>query len=780
MEATDGRTQCRRARAVPRALSGLLLILATLVALPPVAAQEPAESQEPEITEGSEEERQPEEETGEEAPVEEIPVEDRLRFEVPFTDESGGGTAVVLAEELELEGDAYVLIGRVEIEYQDIKLKADRAELDRSTKIVTAIGNIILDQGPSRLVGATMSFDLEEKTGRLTDARGFVSADYFFSGAEIIKTGEKSFTVIDGIFTSCDQDVPSWSFRTGRTDLVVDGYAKTRGATMRVKKAPVLYFPYLLWPVKSDRSSGMLVPKPGFSERRGTALSLAYYQTLGPSYDTTVYLDLFSEDYLGIGNEFRYQPTEATGGRFDGYWIQDPDRGEDRWRTQLTHESRDLPWGFRGVIRYDDVSDFDYFQDFERNADRHAKRALHSNAFLTKNWGRQSFNFLVDQRETFLRDNSTVSLRQMPEVEYRLRSTQLRDLPLYLQLNSAFHFLDVDRRENYNDSYMRANFAPRLTFPYRAFPWLSFSVDAGAVFTFWGDSLRVSGDEPDPESDSVFRSESLSRITPSISGEAVGPSFSRIFDLNGKTWSKLKHIMEPRFNYAFVDEFDEEDRIPRFDELDSIRGANIGRMAFINRLLAKPAGEGGGGSREIMSVEIFRLYSFDDDRFLQRSSDGEKQSHFGPPTLLFRYNPTRQTTFRNALRFNTLFGRIESSATSGSFEAGPHRFGVRWTARIRPDDGMTRTNQFRVSSDLILIPRRLRLISSVNFDANDSLVQLQRHILEYNANCWGVRLEFGEFKRRGGQQTDREFRFSINLKNVGTFLDLTGGESSSL
>ena len=184
-------------------------------------------------------------------------------------EETGGGKAVALAEELEQEGDVFILIGRVEIYYQDVKITADRAELDRETQIVTATGNIIVDQGPSRLTGATATFNLEEKTGALTQARGYVSTDYFFSGAEVRKTGERTYTVIDGVFTSCAQDVPPWSFRAHRTDIVVDGYARTRGASMRVRNVPVLYFPYMLWPVKPERSSGFLVPKPGYSARRG-------------------------------------------------------------------------------------------------------------------------------------------------------------------------------------------------------------------------------------------------------------------------------------------------------------------------------------------------------------------------------------------------------------------------------------------------------------------------------------------------------------------------------
>ncbi|HVR28685.1 MAG TPA: LPS assembly protein LptD [Thermoanaerobaculia bacterium] len=705
--------------------------------------------------------------------------EGRLRFEVTFEDEAGGGKAVALAEELRQEGEIYVLLGRVEIYYQDVKISADRAELDRESKIVTAIGSIVVDQGPSRLTGETASFHLDEKTGTLTQARGYVSSDYFFSGAEVRKTGDRTYTVIDGVFTSCAQDVPPWSFRAARTDLVVDGYARTRGAAMRVKKAPVFYLPYLLWPVKSERSSGFLVPKPGYSARRGGSLGLAYYQTMGRSFDTTFNLDLFSKEYLGIGNELRYQPTEGTSGIFQGYWLDDPDLGQARWRVRLDHQSQDLPWGFRGVATLEDVSDFNYFLDFEREARQNSQRQLYSNGFLTRNWGRQSLNLLLDQRETFLSQESVVELRQLPEIEYQLRSTQLGELPLYLQMRSAFHYLDVERRADYDRTYPRAHLFPQLTLPFRAFPWLSLSIDAQADLTWWGDSLLVAGDEA-MDATSVFRGESLTRVLPGVSTEVVGPSLSRIYEGSGKRWSRFKHVIEPRLAYAYLGEYDDRARIPRFDEIDVLNAANLGRVSLVNRLLAKPADESRGGGREILSLELFRLYSFDDDQPLQLSRDGTQSRQSGPPTLLLRYNPSRRTNLRQEVQFNSLFGRIQSTSTAGSLGLGPHLFGLRWTTRTNPDDGVTRANQIRVSSDVELVPRKLRWTSSVNFDANEAFLQLQRHIFEYTGSCYAVRFEFGEFRSRSDQRRDREFRFSLSLKNVGTFLDFSGGEHEGL
>ncbi|MEZ5314266.1 MAG: hypothetical protein R2862_11780 [Thermoanaerobaculia bacterium] len=55
-----------------------------------------------------------------------------------------------------------------------------------------------------------------------------------------------------------------------------------------MKKLPVFYWPYLVWPAKTERTTGLLVPNIGYSRRRGAYLGLAHYQVFGPSYDNTV------------------------------------------------------------------------------------------------------------------------------------------------------------------------------------------------------------------------------------------------------------------------------------------------------------------------------------------------------------------------------------------------------------------------------------------------------------------------------------------------------------
>src|SRR4029079_13687604 len=124
-------------------------------------------------------------------PVPEDP--NRIQFNLNFTKEQGGGSAAGSAASLEYVRETFaVLAGNVKVKYQDIDLSADRAEIDLQTKVVTATGHVIVDQGPRRMSGDTLTFDLDTKTGTLENATAQVQPDYYFMGREISKTGDDS------------------------------------------------------------------------------------------------------------------------------------------------------------------------------------------------------------------------------------------------------------------------------------------------------------------------------------------------------------------------------------------------------------------------------------------------------------------------------------------------------------------------------------------------------------------------------------------------------------
>ncbi len=748
----------RSGRARPR-LGACALVL-MLVAAPGLAAEEPETARPGAATAERDEE------------AERPPVE-RITFTLPFEDETGGGTAKGSAGELEyLRNDYVVASGAVEVAYQALKVQAEKVEIDLATKQVTAEGNVILDEGPRRLTGASLAFDLESKTGTLYEGRAYVDPDVVLEGAEIAKLGDQVYTVKDGTITSCTEDrVPDWSFRLGRARVNVEGFARVRNARMRAKKLPFLYTPYIMFPAKSERASGILFPQFGYSSRRGEELTLAYFQTLGRSYDTTFFVDLYGKSYLGLGNEFRYRPSQATTGISRLLVIDDPDAPSERWKASLIHSSEDLPKGLRGVVRYIDYSDFNFFRDFERDFDEIAVRTIWSSGFLTGNWGPHGFNLLIDDRETFINDEVSVVQRQLPEVEYRLRPTRLFGAaPIYFELLSSANLFEVGRTDLLSETYSRADLAPTLRVPLSYWPWLSVSVDLAGRATFYENSLTADKQ--------AFSGESLTRTFPSASVDIIGPSFSRIFDKKLGRFGKFKHIIEPRWAYLFVGEFDEQELVPLFDEVDTLTNQRVAALSITNRLLAKPADEDlSSETREILSLEIGQFYSLDDTQVIQSSRDGTRTTTDGPLSMALRFNPSLSTNWEARLNYSTLFDAFDSASLLGSTRLGRHLVGLGWFGRLSPELDQTTSHQARLNTDLVLVANRLRLNSTVSYDFVNSLLQHNRHILYYTSQCWGVALEFRESRTRLEKQTD--FRLSVSLKNIGTFLDLTTGSNSA-
>ena len=699
---------------------------------------------------------------------------DRLDFELKFTADHGGGSAAGSAANLDYKReDLAVLTGGVQIRYQDIDLKADQAEIDLKTKVVTAKGSVVIDQGPRRLTGDTATFNLDTKTGTLINAAGQVAPDYYFKGAEVDKTGPDTYVVRDGLFTSCSQPVPDWSFRLKEARIEVEGYAHVKSASMRAKKLPVFYTPYIVWPVKSERTSGFLIPNVGYSDRRGASLGLAYFQTLGRSYDTTFHADLFTRNFLGLGNEFRYQPTAGTRGDLLTYFVRDPEVDEWRWKVELNHTTDDLPHGMRAVVQYQDFSDFNFFRDFERSFDRNTLRFIDSRAFVSGNWGPHLFNLLLTSREAFTDQGNTVVQRKLPELEYRLRQTRIGRTPFYLELDSSVDYLDIDRPTSYSGQYGRFDLFPQLTLPLRTVPWLNLSVTGGERLTWYGDSLNAN--------QTALTGDTLTRAFPVASAQIVGPSFSKIFagTLGGY---KIKHIIEPRFTYNYQGEIDDIQSIPLFDDVDNTpRSVNSGRIALDNRILAKPNVEN-GNSREVFLFELARNYSFDSARPLQASQDGTQMTAFGPLEGLLRFNPTDKITLKIEATYNTLFKEIAQTSLTGNYGWGQGNYvGTTWVTSTRPETKRSLSNQLRLSGGLGIPSWGLRLEGQFNYDFEQQLLQSETLIANYLSQCYGLRVELRKFQNAEGPLgvQDKEIRFALTLKNVGTFLDLTSRTSAN-
>jgi hypothetical protein len=570
--------------------------------------------------------------------------------------------------------------------------------------------------------------------------------------------------------TACEGDRPAWSFgfRSGRVTL--ERYARLHDVVFRMGGVPLIYTPYILWPAMRERASGFLIPAIGYNSQRGGFLGVSYFWAISRSADATFSGELYTKKVGGGGVELRLRPSLGTSFEGTAYTLHDPELGGWGWKTRGKLAADDLLPHARLVVSWLDFSDLPFFQTYERDFNLSAMRAIKSEAFLT--WGRDPFsaNFRLDREEALFGVASVVSERR-PALEARLRPTPILGQRLFLQAEGQVGLLRSGQvtpgcEEGHPETcpvykptglYDRVDLYPRLSAPFSSIPWLGLQAEVGARVTSYGKSVSADGRTLDPER--------YTRKTFTLGLEATGPSFSRIFEGPVGPFTKLKHVIEPRFDYEYGTDPGDLARAPRFDEVDAVSPAHTLRYSLVQRLLAKRKE---GSATEIASLEISRIHYF------RLPGEGTPQ---GAPAGLSRNSPVDATLRVNAgqgLSFDArgTWDMTEPQLTSMSLSAvvtSKDRSLLLSLFENRPIGPAPSSSQLRVAGGTPIIPKRLRLDVQASYDLSQRKFQELRSLLTVEAACFKILVEYRDL--RVGAVPSRDFRVGLNLKNIGSFLD---------
>ncbi len=653
----------------------------------------------------------------------------------------------------------------VKIAYQDVSLRCDEIEVDLATMWVRAAGNVIMDQGDVRIACERLEFDLRAKVGTFHEVDASFPPSYRFRGRELEKLDETHYRVVDGLFTSCslsEGEAPPWSIEIREASFELEGYGHFKGAALKVRGVPVFYTPRLLWPVKRERAAGMLVPNIGYNDRRGAYLGNAFFWPISRSLDTTTYLDLYSKGYVGVGQEVRWAPAENARGDLLGYAVRDPETDNWQWKL-LGNYSQLFAGGYSLKSEINDVSDLDFFQRFERTFDQNAMRTLFSYVTLTRSWGPQTINARADHRETYFSSatNATaVVLERRPELEYRLRSTRIGHSPFYLSLVGVADQFRVERSAALTGTYARFDLFPTVSLLTPGLPWLNLTPSVGARATYYtaqyGSNRTTLVEEP------------ITRTYGTLGLSVVGPSFSRIW--TGQD-IKVKHLLEPRLEYAYVSDPGPVATIPLFDEKDSVLVTNRLRASLANRLFVK---QGGGAGREVATFEITQEYSFSDLLTFPRS--GFEGSRRGPLGLWLRTSPTQGTTADARAELDAVTKKLRSTALSAGMSRPAAQVNLTWYSSFDPVSGETTSSQSRIGLGLGPPSAPWRLDASAAYDIHRAELLEHRYSLRWRGSCWTAYLEFRDYRIE--PYRTRDYRLAIDLTGLGTFLDVHGRTGS--
>lgn len=264
--------------------------------------------------------------------------------------------------ELGRAGDAS-LTGNVRIRMGQRLLTADAAEIDAEKRSVSLKGIVEYLDPTLHVRGQGGNF---EGQGGTFEGAEFELMDRSVRGAaRSMQLRDGHILDLDGVrYTACPPGNDDWKLRAGQ--ISID--QKTRIGTGRDVRldfmgVPILYTPWISFPVGDEPKSGFLFPTIGSSSRTGTQVAVPWYWHIAPNYDATFTPRYMSSRGLRLDTEFRYLTERSRGTLNAEYLPDDRETGDQRSLVDLQNVTHLEP-RTRLLVDAANASDANYFEDF--------------------------------------------------------------------------------------------------------------------------------------------------------------------------------------------------------------------------------------------------------------------------------------------------------------------------------------------------------------------------------------------------------------------------------
>jgi len=639
------------------------------------------------------------------------------------------------------ENKTFQADGNVRLQQGQLVLTSDRLQWDADSQEARAQGHVQLVQGQDRLTADSARLNLKTGLGDLSQAELFMrKSNLHLAGGEVEKLGADSYHVQTGTFTTCDGDPPAWKFTARDIDIQAGRSASARHAVFYLHNIPVLYSPFLYFPLLSDRESGFLLPRYGYSKKRGPELSLAYYLVIARNQDATFLVDFLGDLGLGKGLQYRYIFEESREGRLHLYHINGFNNEPNQYSLSWRHHGQ-LPGGVLLAADTEYVSRKSYFADLGENADEYTRTTTQSVIYLARSWDKVYAGGQVKYLQD-LEQSNDLTLQRLPEVRLSLLRRRLGETPFFFlcDLDSTYFW----RQEG--EKGERLDISPALAAVWNPGGWLGVTATAGYRLQWY----KVSDD------DRAFGFPEASL--------RISTRMQRVFQVGGKHISKLLHSIEPEVLYGYVANGDQDDR-PQFGDEDftAPRHQIIGSLT--NRLIARI--ESAQGEVRYHEYLFFRLTQ-------EYNPEDSPADPLNPQDLQKSFSDMRAELIVRPTRLS--FVDLDARYDFHSPEPGTHRlmvFNARGGFREGGGNGFSAEYQYRgdgpeyvgVDLDLALLkPIYLNYQQRYALDGHKNLESVLG--IEYRAQCWSLHLSYRD---RPGEQ---EYLLTFALAGVGKVLDL--------
>ncbi|MFZ0448792.1 MAG: LPS assembly protein LptD [Desulfatiglandaceae bacterium] len=647
--------------------------------------------------------------------------------------------------------------GNVLITRGSQRLSAREAIYNRRTGIAQVFGDVRLVSGQDTLTGEKGTFDLKEQTGTIEKGRLFLKENHFYiSGDTMEKVGENTYVVKACRLTTCDGDHPAWSITGSEVRVTLEGYGEIKHAAFWLRDWPVLYLPYMIFPAKTKRQTGLLPPRLGYSSRNGADVEIPFFWAISDQLDATFYGHYMSRRGYMQGLEFRYAAGEGSEGNLLVDVLRDrigkkdlndsneleisPFKRDNQNRFWLRGRAdQDLLPGLTARADLDLVSDQDYLREFETglfgyearpNLSEVSRRPVEDKYSPTR---RSALRLAMDSENYSLQALS--SYHQRPEnppndrtpqplagLNFMSMPGQISHWPLFLSLDSDYGY--VWREEGTRGN--RMSLSPEMRFPWRMMgdalemePSLRYTLNS-----YWLEN-QAGG----------FNDNALKGAYDA--GFKVSTSFERTYDVDWGSARRLKHRIWPSISYRYRVPHGDLDEKPWFEAFDQEGRVNQLVMSLENFLDARlEDGKGKVHYRQWATFSLSQAYDIDEARVEKPA--GEKRKTLTPLAAALVITPFSNLDLRGNGQWDHYAHEITRGTLSLDLMVG--RTGGRkdrYSLDYIYEKDITRALNFEWDLNLVY-----GFSTGVSFRRNMMVDQsiLTRYWLGYQSQCWGAKL----------------------------------------
>jgi LPS-assembly protein len=549
--------------------------------------------------------------------------------------------------------------------------------------------------------------------------------------------------------------------------------------------------PYLFFPVKTKRQTGLLVPEMNYSSENGAGYAQPFFWAINDSSDMTLfshylsrrgermgaeYRQVFAEDSKIVimmeGLHDRQRNKEVTEGDY-GYdgddWAR-PNSDRYWFRMKQDHAFSETTTARMDI---DVVSDQDYLKDFDsaymgfdetdRFFERHFGRDLDeenetirtNNLSVNRLWASHSLNAALRWEDDVIKrrwEDTDTTVQRLPVAMLNAVRQALPGLPLNYDLGSEYTF--CFRKDGAKGH--RTDVHPRVYLPMYWHHIFAFEPSAGIRETAWWM------DERDPSQPSMDRN--LTRAAYDMRLD-LSSELDRVFSLNQAAGTRLQHAVLPRVVYDHVISPDEDEPFPEFDDsLDTVEEERLMTYGIENVFTLKTlAGEEKVNPedpnfryREICRFSIWQSYDIkeagEDDP--ADWNNGTSRRPFSPIMVELDFRPVNHL-------------RIDMDAGWDKYEHGWSEYDVKMD--LTDDRGDALYAAYRYDRDIaesirakgaLALNRFLKLFAEHEHNFFNHMDIETSAGFMYTAYCWSLEVSFTD------EPDDDSLAFMVRLQGL--------------